>query len=132
MVTVGSFTPGIPLDREAACVFPRFRHVMGELHAEKMIHVGAEGLFDAQGYLRSQRGLAMQKVGERSATHMQNLRRLRDAQAESFDDFSSYPITRMERILHRALLMVIDHVDIASGVGLFVLPKDQPPVSGNS
>jgi hypothetical protein len=64
MVTVGSFTPGIPLDREAACVFPRFRHVMGELHAEKMIHVGAEGLFDAQGYLRSQRGLAMQKVGE--------------------------------------------------------------------
>ena len=27
----------------------RFRHVVGELHAEKLIRVGAESLFDAQG-----------------------------------------------------------------------------------
>ena len=50
----------------------------------------AERLFDAQGHFRSQRGLAVQKIGERRAAHLQNLGRLRHAEAESFDDLGSY------------------------------------------
>jgi hypothetical protein len=58
-------------------VLSRFRHVIGELHPEKVIHVRAECLFDAQGHFRRQRGLPVQKVGERGAAYFQNLRRLR-------------------------------------------------------
>ena len=43
----------------------RFRHVIGELHPEKVIHIRAERLFDAQRHFRCQRGLAVQQVGER-------------------------------------------------------------------
>jgi len=40
-------------------------------------------------------GLAVQKIGERSAAHLQNLRRLRHGEAESFDDFGSYQVARV-------------------------------------
>src|ERR1700687_5640197 len=69
-------------NRETSRVLPRFRHVIGNLHTEKVLHVRAEGLFDAQGHFRRQRGLAVQKIGERGAAHLQNLRSLRDAEAE--------------------------------------------------
>jgi hypothetical protein len=48
-------------------VLPRFRHIVGKLHAEKVVHVRAERVFDAQGHFRRQRGLAVQKIGERGA-----------------------------------------------------------------
>jgi len=113
---------GISLDRDAPCVRSRFRHVIGELHPEKVIHVRAERLFDAQGHFRRQRGLAVQKIGERSAAHFQNLSRLRHGEAESFDD----------SVLIRSpgwadsswafgLLVVVDQVNIAGGVCLFVV-----------
>src|SRR5208283_2489776 len=72
----------IPLDCDIPCVLPRFRHVVGELHAEKVIHVGAERLFDAQSHFRRQCGLGEENVGERGAAHLQNLRRLRHAKTE--------------------------------------------------
>src|SRR5258708_2646887 len=90
----------VPLDRDTLCVFSHFRHVVGELHAEKVVHVGAEGLFDAQGHFRRQGGLAVQKVGERGAAYLQNLRCFRHGEAESFDDFGSYQVAWMRRILH--------------------------------
>jgi len=68
-------------------VLPRLCYVVGKLHAEKVIHIRAERFFDAQRHLRRQRSLAVQKVGERSAAHFQNLRRPRHAEAERFDDF---------------------------------------------
>jgi len=82
-------------------VLSRFRHVVGELHAEKVIHVRAESLLDAQGHFWSQCGLAVEKIGERSAAHLQNLRRLRHGEAESFNDFGSDQVSRMRRVLHR-------------------------------
>jgi hypothetical protein len=33
------------------------------LHAEKVIHIRAEPLLDAQSHIRSQRGLAVKKIG---------------------------------------------------------------------
>jgi len=66
---------------------PRFRHVVGELHAQKMVHVRAKCLLDAQGHFRRESGLAAEKVGERGAAHLQNLSRLRHVESESLDDF---------------------------------------------
>ena len=43
----------------------RFRHVVGELHAEQVVHVGAERLFDAESHFRRQCGLAVEQIGER-------------------------------------------------------------------
>ena len=40
----------------------RFRHVIGELHPEQMIHIRAKRLFDAQRHFRRQPGLAVQKA----------------------------------------------------------------------
>jgi hypothetical protein len=37
-----------------------------------VIHVRTERLFDAQGHFRSQRGLAVQKIGERRAAYFKN------------------------------------------------------------
>ena len=37
----------IPLDANVSGMLPRLRDVVSELHAEKVIHVGAECLFDA-------------------------------------------------------------------------------------
>jgi hypothetical protein len=122
---------GISFDRDATCVLSCFRHVIGELHPEEVIHVRAERLFDAQSHFRSQRGLAVQKIGERRAAYFQYLRRLRHAEAESFDDFSSYQVARMGRVLHGpfGLLVVVDQVNIAGGVGRFVVAEKQPPVA---
>ena len=53
----------IPLDRDVPRMLPRFGHVVGELHAEKVIHIRAEPLLDAQSHIRSQRGLAVKKIG---------------------------------------------------------------------
>ena len=61
-----------------------------------MGHVRAERLFDAQGHFRRQRGLAVQKIGERGAAHFQNLRRLRHV-AESLDDLGLNQVARMRR-----------------------------------
>ena len=58
-----------------------FRHVVGELHAEKVVHVRAERLFDAQGHFRRQHGLSAQEVGQRGAAHFQNIRCLRHVDA---------------------------------------------------
>ena len=90
----------IPLDSDVPGVLPRFRHVVGELHAEKVVHVRAERLFDAQGHFRRQRCRAVQKVGKRGAAHFQNLRRLRYVEAEGFDDLGFDQVARMGRILH--------------------------------
>ena len=69
---------------------------------------------------------AISGVGERSAAHFQNLRRLRHGEAESFDDFGSYQVARMGRVLHRhfGLLVVVDQVNIAGGVCLFVVAEN--------
>ena len=62
----------LSFDRDATCVLSCLRHVIGELHPEKVIHVRAERLFDAQGHFLSQRGLAVQKIGERRAAYFKN------------------------------------------------------------
>ena len=49
--------------------------MVGELHADEVIHVRAESFFGTQSHFRRQRRLAMKKIGERSAAHFQNLRR---------------------------------------------------------
>jgi hypothetical protein len=85
----------ISFDRDVLRVLPCLRHVIGELHAKKMVHVRAEGLFDAQGHFRRQGCLAVQKIGERSAAHLQNVRRLRHVEAEGFDDFGPDQLARM-------------------------------------
>src|SRR5260370_38324241 len=72
----------VPLDRDLPRVLPRFRHVVGELHPEKVIHVRAERLFDAQGHFRRHRGLAVQKIGKRAPATFQILRGLRHVQPE--------------------------------------------------
>jgi hypothetical protein len=46
------FRRGISLDRDAARVRSGFRHIIGELHPEKVVHVRTEGLFDAQSHFR--------------------------------------------------------------------------------
>ena len=122
---------GISFDRNAARVCSRFRHVVGELHSEEVIHVRAEGLFDTQGHFRRQRSLTVQKVGERGATHLQNLRRLRHAETEGFNDLRSNQVARMGRFLHGhcGLLVVIDQINVAGRVHLFVEAENKPPVS---
>jgi hypothetical protein len=55
----------ISLDVDFARMFPRLRHVLGELHPEQVAHVRPERLFDAQRHFRRQRSLAAEKVGER-------------------------------------------------------------------
>jgi len=75
-------------------MMPRLRHVIGELHAEKVVHVGTERLLDAQCHFRCQRGLGVEKVGERGAAHFQNLRRLRHVKTEGFDDLDA-PVLRV-------------------------------------
>src|SRR5216683_8032006 len=124
----------VPLDRDLPRVLPRFRHVVGELHPEKVIHVRAERLFDAQGHFRRQRGLAVQKVGKRGAAYFQNLRRLRYVEAEGLDDFGFYQVARMGRVLH-------GHFGLLSGsrsgqyrwrCSSVRLAENQPPVSSDS
>ena len=111
---------GISLDCDAPCVRSRFRHVVGELHPEEVIHVWAKRLFDAQGHFRRQRGLAVQKVGQRGAAYFQNLRRPGHREAKGFDDFGSYQFARVGRILHGhfGLSVVIDQINIAGGIRL--------------
>ena len=60
----------IPLDGNVSGMLPRLRHVVSKLHSQKVVHVGAERLFDAQGHFRRQRGLAVQKIGQRGAAHL--------------------------------------------------------------
>jgi hypothetical protein len=78
-------------------MLPRLRNVVSELHAEKMVHIWAERLFDAQGHLRRQRGFAVQKIGQRGTAYFQILRRLRYVEAEGIDDLGLYEVTRMGR-----------------------------------
>ena len=66
----------IPLDQDVPLARPRFGHVVGELHAQKVVHVRTERLFDAKGHFRRQSGLASQKVGKRGAAYFQKFRRL--------------------------------------------------------
>jgi len=87
-------------DCEAAGVLAGLGYVVGELHAEKVVHVWAEGFLDAQRHFRRERGLAVQQVGERGAAHFQNLRRLGDGEAESFDHFGASQIAGMGRVFH--------------------------------
>src|ERR1039458_3181697 len=62
--------------RRCRIASPRFRHVVGELHAEKVVHVGTERLFDAQSHFRRQCGLVVEQVGERGAAHLEDSGRL--------------------------------------------------------
>ena len=43
----GPFRRDIPLDADISRMLPGLRHVVCELHAEKVVHVGAEGFFEA-------------------------------------------------------------------------------------
>src|ERR1035441_3387624 len=90
----------IPLDGNAARLLPRFRHVVGELHPQQVIHVRTKGLFDAECHFWRQSGLAAEKVGEGCAPHFQNLRRLRDAEPERFNNLRPDEVARMGRVLH--------------------------------
>jgi hypothetical protein len=76
----------------------------------------------------------VQKVGERGAAYFQNLRRLRHGEAKGFDDFGSYQVARMGRVLHGHFgsLVIVDQINIAGGVHLFVVAENQPPVSRDS
>jgi hypothetical protein len=85
----------VSLDRDVPRELPRFRHVVGKLHAEKVVHVRAERLFDAQGHFRRQRGLAVQKIGKRGAAHFQNLPRLRHVEAEGLHDLGFDQVARI-------------------------------------
>jgi len=38
----------MPLNRNLAPMLPRVRHLIRELHTEKMVHIPAESLFEAQ------------------------------------------------------------------------------------
>ena len=98
-----------------------------------MLHVGTEGLFDAQGHFRRELGLAVEKVRERGLAHVQDLRRLRDVQGKGFNDFGSDQAARMGRVFHGhcILLMAVDQVNMAGGVRLLVVAKNQAPVSGH-
>ena len=40
----------------------RFRYVISKLHAEKVIHIWTERLFDAQRHFGGERGFAVQEV----------------------------------------------------------------------
>ncbi len=42
----------ILLYSDVSGVLPRSRHVVSELHAKKVIHLGSKRLFNAQGHLR--------------------------------------------------------------------------------
>src|SRR5579864_7262394 len=123
----------IPLDGDFSGMPPRLRHIVRKLHAEKVVHVRAERLFYAQGHLRRERGLAVEKVREGSSANLQNLRRLRDVEAEGLDDLGSDQVARMGRVLHGhcGLLVVVDQVHIAGGVRLFVVAENQAPVSSD-
>src|ERR1039457_5891443 len=90
----------VPLDGNVSGMLSRYRHVVSELHAEKVVHIGTEGLFDAQGHFRRERRLAVEEVGERGAAHFQNLRRLRHVETEGFDDLGSDQVARMGRVFH--------------------------------
>jgi hypothetical protein len=52
----------IALDGDVSGMPPRLRYIVSQLHAEKVVHVGAESLFDAQRHFRGERGPAMEKV----------------------------------------------------------------------
>ena len=58
--------------------------VIGELHAEKMVHGWAEGEFDAEGHFGGECGLAMEKVRECGATDLEDGRCFGDGEAEGF------------------------------------------------
>jgi len=115
----------IPLDGDVSGVLPRLRHVVGELHAQKVVMSGPNAFSMRRGHLRRQRGLAVKKVGERGAAHFQNLRCLRHVEAEGFDDLGLDQVARMGGFFMSiaGLLMVIDQIDIAGGVRRFVEAK---------
>jgi len=81
-------------------VLPGPGHVIGELHAQKVVHLRAECFFDAQSHVGRQCGVAVEKIGERGAAHLQNLRGLGHAEAERFDDLGLNQAAWMGRVLH--------------------------------
>jgi hypothetical protein len=66
--------------------------VVSELHPEEVVHIRAEHPFDAERHFRGEGGFAVEQVGERSVANLQDARRLRYVQAESFDDLGSYQV----------------------------------------
>lgn len=101
LVLTYSRAGNIPINDDVTGVLTRFRHIVGELHAQQMVHLRPKRLFDAQHHFRCERGFAVKKIGERGAADFQNLRRLGYVEAEGFDDFGSDQVTRMGRVFHR-------------------------------
>lgn len=53
-----------------------FRDVVGELHAEELVHIGSERLFNTDRHSRREVGFAVERVGKCRAADLQNLCRL--------------------------------------------------------
>lgn len=75
--------------------------VVAGLHAQQQIHADAEGLFQAQGHLRRDRGFAVGEVGQRGPSHAQDLGRLGEGEPERLQHLLADHLARMGWVLHR-------------------------------
>src|SRR4051794_5565567 len=62
----------ITFDWDVSEFLARSRHIVCELHPKKVIHLRAEGPFDAERHFGGERRLAVQEVRKRSPAHFQH------------------------------------------------------------
>jgi len=108
--------------------------VVGELHAEQVVHGGAEGEFDAEGHFGGEGGFAVEEVGERGSADLEDGGGLGDGETEGFDDFGADEVTGVGRVFHGhgLLLVVVDQVDVSGFVFRAGVAEDEPPVAGHA
>jgi hypothetical protein len=112
-------------------MLPRLRHVVGKLHAQKVVHIGAERLFDAQSHFRRQRSLAVQKIGERGSPTFKISAAFHTLKSRASIISVLISSPGWGGFFMGIFLMVVVQVKIAGGVRLFVVAENQPPVSRN-